>query len=219
MLCKPAFWLMLSFIWNPFTVAWKSGFLLLLFPVACMSTCTALPWTFWGGCSSCLYSAPSCSCSWGKWNTTKSPSRTASACCTRAAMFLLTLASSTPLVYVSTVFVKIPHKERKWKKRKCPDRVVGVTVSTYFIIVHLHVAVVALRNHFYREGFEGLYSSTTFLLAYTVHIAPFMALSGVIFSSVLYWWVLEPSLPWFSCYLFDRGATIQGVSSPDQTLR
>ncbi|PVD26127.1 hypothetical protein C0Q70_13795 [Pomacea canaliculata] len=75
-------------------------------------------------------------------------------------------------------------------------------VPPYFGLFNAIGLFVALRNHFYREGFEGLYSSTTFLLAYTVHIAPFMALSGVIFSSVLYWGAgMNPVADHFAKYL------------------
>ena len=55
------------------------------------------------------------------------------------------------------------------------------------IIIRAFVSVPQLRNHFYREGLDGLYSSATFLIAYTVHIFPFVAVASVIFSSFLYW--------------------------------
>jgi hypothetical protein len=49
------------------------------------------------------------------------------------------------------------------------------------------VAVPTLRDHFYREGLDGLYKAQTFLLAYTLHITPFVLVSAAIFSSAFYW--------------------------------
>lgn len=44
-----------------------------------------------------------------------------------------------------------------------------------------------LRDLYYRECSDGLYSPTTFLLAYVIHILPFTLISSGIFSSVVYW--------------------------------
>lgn len=44
-----------------------------------------------------------------------------------------------------------------------------------------------LRDLYYRECSDGLYSATTFLLAYVIHIMPFTIISSGIFSSVVYW--------------------------------
>lgn len=45
----------------------------------------------------------------------------------------------------------------------------------------------SLRDLYYRECRDGLYSATTFLLAYILHILPFTFVSSAIFSSVVYW--------------------------------
>lgn len=55
------------------------------------------------------------------------------------------------------------------------------------VTAYISYSVPALRNHFYREGLDGLYSSATFLLAYTIHIVPFVAVASVLFSAFLYW--------------------------------
>lgn len=62
-----------------------------------------------------------------------------------------------------------------------------VQVPPYVGILNAVAMFPALRDHFYREGFDGLYTSATFLLAYTVHIAPFVLVASVMFSSFLYW--------------------------------
>ncbi|KAK7477475.1 hypothetical protein BaRGS_00031299 [Batillaria attramentaria] len=63
----------------------------------------------------------------------------------------------------------------------------SVQVPPYVGIVNAVALFPAIRDHFYREGLDGLYSSATFLLAYTVHIAPFIAVAAVLFSAFLYW--------------------------------
>ncbi|XP_076463806.1 ATP-binding cassette sub-family G member 5-like [Babylonia areolata] len=63
----------------------------------------------------------------------------------------------------------------------------SVQVPPYVGIIHAVGLFPQLRNHFYREGLDGLYTSSTFLLSYTFHILPFVAVSSIIFSSSLYW--------------------------------
>ncbi|XP_025105777.1 LOW QUALITY PROTEIN: ATP-binding cassette sub-family G member 5-like [Pomacea canaliculata] len=63
----------------------------------------------------------------------------------------------------------------------------SVQVPPYVGILNALALFPALRNHFYREGLDGLYSSATFLLAYTIHIVPFVAVASVLFSAFLYW--------------------------------
>ena len=60
--------------------------------------------------------------------------------------------------------------------------------------LRLLLTVPALRDLFYREGLDVLYSSQTFLMAYTLHILPFSALASVLFSTLLYWSVQLHSL-------------------------
>ncbi|XP_070210258.1 ATP-binding cassette sub-family G member 5-like [Littorina saxatilis] len=63
----------------------------------------------------------------------------------------------------------------------------SVQVPPYLGIINNVALFPALRDHFYREGLDGLYGSQTFLLAYTLHILPFAAVASVLFSSMLYW--------------------------------
>ncbi|KAL8617304.1 hypothetical protein ACOMHN_061018 [Nucella lapillus] len=63
----------------------------------------------------------------------------------------------------------------------------SVQVPPYVGIINAVALFPQLRNHFYREGSDGLYSSATFVLTYTVHILPFVTVASVIFSSFVYW--------------------------------
>ncbi|XP_076442875.1 ATP-binding cassette sub-family G member 5-like [Babylonia areolata] len=63
----------------------------------------------------------------------------------------------------------------------------SVQVPPYMAIMNNIACFPALRDHFYREGLDGLYGCQTFLLAYTVHILPFVAMASIIFSSLIYW--------------------------------
>jgi hypothetical protein len=50
-------------------------------------------------------------------------------------------------------------------------------------------SVPPLRDVYYRENRDGLYSTTTFLLSYSIHVIPFQAVSAFIFSVIVYWLV------------------------------
>lgn len=63
----------------------------------------------------------------------------------------------------------------------------SVQVPSYIGIFNAVASFPQLRDHFYREGLDGLYSSPTFLLAYTVHIMPSVAIASGLFSTSLYW--------------------------------
>ena len=50
-------------------------------------------------------------------------------------------------------------------------------------------SVPPLRDIYYRECRDGLYSTSTFLLSYSIHVIPFQAVSAFIFSMIVYWLV------------------------------
>lgn len=50
-------------------------------------------------------------------------------------------------------------------------------------------SVPPLRDVYYRECRDGLYSTSTFLLSYSIHIIPFQVVSTFIFSMIVYWLV------------------------------
>ncbi|XP_067682039.1 ATP-binding cassette sub-family G member 5-like [Haliotis asinina] len=64
-----------------------------------------------------------------------------------------------------------------------------VTVPTHVAILNIVPLFPSIREVFYRECRDGLYSTATFLAAYTIHMLPFSILASVIFSSFLYWTV------------------------------
>lgn len=51
----------------------------------------------------------------------------------------------------------------------------------YFILVP------PLRDLFYRECRDGLYSTGTFILTYAIHVLPFHIIASFIFSIIVYW--------------------------------
>nr|KAG5692505.1 hypothetical protein BaRGS_018710 [Batillaria attramentaria] len=77
-----------------------------------------------------------------------------------------------------------------------------VQVPPHMAILNNIAMFPALRNHFYREGMDGLYSSATFLLAYALHITPFVIFGGVLFSSIMYWVTgMNPDLDLFGMHV------------------
>lgn len=60
-------------------------------------------------------------------------------------------------------------------------------VPPYVAILNAVALFPSLRDIYYRECGDGLYSATTFLIAYALHVLPFTILSSAIFSSVVYW--------------------------------
>ncbi|XP_071081007.1 ATP-binding cassette sub-family G member 5-like [Haliotis cracherodii] len=63
----------------------------------------------------------------------------------------------------------------------------SVSVPTHVAILNIVPLFPCIREVFYRECRDGLYSTTTFLAAYTIHMLPFSILASAIFSSFLYW--------------------------------
>lgn len=60
-------------------------------------------------------------------------------------------------------------------------------VPPYVGIINAITLFPMLRDLFYRECHDGLYSTATFLAVYYVHILPFNIIGSVIFTSALYW--------------------------------
>ncbi|XP_059144004.1 ATP-binding cassette sub-family G member 5-like [Physella acuta] len=60
-------------------------------------------------------------------------------------------------------------------------------VPPYLGIVNGIALFPVLRSLFYRECYDGLYSTFTFLAAYYVHCLPFNIICSTIFSAALYW--------------------------------
>ncbi|XP_055879277.1 ATP-binding cassette sub-family G member 5-like isoform X1 [Biomphalaria glabrata] len=75
-------------------------------------------------------------------------------------------------------------------------------VPPYMGIVNGVALYPALRDLFYREYQDGLYSTLTFLGVYYVHCLPFNIISSLVFSGILYWSVgLNPDLVSFGCFI------------------
>ncbi|KAL3872733.1 hypothetical protein ACJMK2_035937 [Sinanodonta woodiana] len=77
----------------------------------------------------------------------------------------------------------------------------SATVPPFIGLLNAVALFPVQRNIFYRECRDGLYSIATFLIAYTVHIFPFLVLSTIIFSSIIYWVTgLYPTAERFGLY-------------------
>ncbi|XP_076095553.1 ATP-binding cassette sub-family G member 5-like [Mytilus galloprovincialis] len=74
-----------------------------------------------------------------------------------------------------------------------------------FVAVLVPVAVFPpIRDLYYRECRDGLYSTTTFVLSYIIHMIPFHAVASLIFSLIVYWVTgLYPSWERFGIYYAD----------------
>lgn len=49
------------------------------------------------------------------------------------------------------------------------------------------VLVPPLRDLYYRECRDGLYSTATFILTYAIHVLPFHIIASFFFSIIVYW--------------------------------
>lgn len=75
------------------------------------------------------------------------------------------------------------------------------TVPPFMGIINSVALFKCLRDLYYRESRDGLYGTTTFLLAYAIHLIPFHIISTLIFSSVVYWATgMYPSADRFGLY-------------------
>ncbi|KAH9488423.1 ATP-binding cassette sub- G member 5 [Bulinus truncatus] len=75
-------------------------------------------------------------------------------------------------------------------------------VPPYMGIVNAIALYPSLRDVFYREYQDGLYSTLTFLGVYYVHCLPFNIISSVAFSAALYWIAgMNPDLVGFGCFI------------------
>ncbi|KAK3094013.1 hypothetical protein FSP39_022934 [Pinctada imbricata] len=61
------------------------------------------------------------------------------------------------------------------------------SVPPYVSILNAVAIFPPLRDLYYRECRDGLYSTSTFLLTYAIHIIPFHAAASFIFSIIVYW--------------------------------
>ncbi|GFO20502.1 ATP-binding cassette sub-family g member 5 [Plakobranchus ocellatus] len=62
-----------------------------------------------------------------------------------------------------------------------------VQTGPYIALTNVVAIFPVLRETFYRETHDGLYSTATFLTAYFVHALPFNIISSTLFSTFLYW--------------------------------
>ncbi|RUS80974.1 hypothetical protein EGW08_011249, partial [Elysia chlorotica] len=63
----------------------------------------------------------------------------------------------------------------------------AVSSSPYLALTNAVAIFPILRDTYYRESHDGMYSTATFLTAYYVHSLPFNIISGALFSTFLYW--------------------------------
>ncbi|KAK3777342.1 hypothetical protein RRG08_062507 [Elysia crispata] len=63
----------------------------------------------------------------------------------------------------------------------------GVSSAPYLALTNAVAIFPVLRETYYRESHDGMYSTATFLAAYYVHCLPFNIISGTLFSTFLYW--------------------------------
>ncbi|KAH9488427.1 ATP-binding cassette sub- G member 5 [Bulinus truncatus] len=78
----------------------------------------------------------------------------------------------------------------------------SIQVSPYVGLVNGIALFPSLRDLFYREHHDGLYSTLTFLSAYYMHCLPFNIVSGAIFASALYWVAgLNPDIVSFGAFV------------------
>ncbi|XP_064623528.1 ATP-binding cassette sub-family G member 5-like [Lineus longissimus] len=77
-----------------------------------------------------------------------------------------------------------------------------VQVPPYAALLNAVSLFTQLRDLYYRESRDGLYTSSPFLVAYFIHILPFSLIVSVLFSTITYWSIgLYPSLNRFGIYL------------------
>ncbi|GFR98648.1 ATP-binding cassette sub-family G member 5 [Elysia marginata] len=63
----------------------------------------------------------------------------------------------------------------------------AVSSAPYLALTNAVAIIPTLRETYYRESHDGMYSIATFLAAYYVHTLPFNIISGALFSTFLYW--------------------------------
>ncbi|OWF47199.1 ATP-binding cassette sub-family G member 5-like [Mizuhopecten yessoensis] len=63
----------------------------------------------------------------------------------------------------------------------------GTSVPSYMGLMNGFYLFPPLRDLYYRESMDGLYSSVTFVIAYALYAVPFHVFSTVLFSIVVYW--------------------------------
>ncbi|XP_050406393.1 ATP-binding cassette sub-family G member 5 isoform X1 [Patella vulgata] len=63
----------------------------------------------------------------------------------------------------------------------------AVSSPPFIALINVMEIVPPLRDLYYREARDGLYSIDYFMIAYTLHALPFIIVSSAIFSSALYW--------------------------------
>ncbi|KAL5008328.1 hypothetical protein ScPMuIL_013909 [Solemya velum] len=109
------------------------------------------------------------------------------------------------LMVVFVPFVCIFLGRLKDNQQSVQDRIgllyQGSQIPYYMGILHPVALFPPLRELYYRECRDGLYSTTAFLLAYITHALPFQFMSSLIFSTVIYWVTgMHPSLDRFCIY-------------------
>ncbi|XP_067682300.1 ATP-binding cassette sub-family G member 5-like [Haliotis asinina] len=62
-----------------------------------------------------------------------------------------------------------------------------VSVPPWVSIVNVIGLFPSIREVYYRESRDGLYSSFTFLAAYALHVLPFCMISSAVFATLIYW--------------------------------
>ncbi|KAI8784889.1 ATP-binding cassette sub-family G member 5 [Biomphalaria glabrata] len=78
----------------------------------------------------------------------------------------------------------------------------SIQVAPYVGLVNGIAFFPVLRDLFYRENHDGLYSTATFVSAYYIHCLPFNIISGALFASALYWVAgMNPNIVSFGAFV------------------
>ncbi|XP_041352324.1 ATP-binding cassette sub-family G member 5-like [Gigantopelta aegis] len=78
----------------------------------------------------------------------------------------------------------------------------SVSAPPYIAIVNAVALFPPIREVYYRECRDGLYSAASFILAYAIHCMPFVMVASTIFGSTIYWICgMYPSVDRFAMYL------------------
>ncbi|XP_033735313.1 ATP-binding cassette sub-family G member 5-like [Pecten maximus] len=99
--------------------------------------------------------------------------------------------SRTFLLFSFVPFICLFLLQMGTDQRSIQDRIgliyQGTSVPSYMGLMNGFYLFPPLRDLYYRESMDGLYTSVTFVIAYALYAIPFHVISTVLFSIVVYW--------------------------------